>query len=262
MNNAIVKIGIYVCMSIICFVLGSTVFNGLIFLSIAPIVALRNENNSEKLVDKIKYIFLMPLVLVVGNFLAGFFSGYENSMSSLILYSLASLLPFLLLEISEHFAPNKWGVLMIVVYWIAMEYLLLKLHPELSNYFLANSLPEQWFGWNGYSGFLGGSVLVLLGNVLLYYSLLKNYRLLKGKIGWISFIFSAILIIVIIWWGYSFDPSEIISLPQMKETYQSHSMVVENSSYAENGELYGRIALWITTMVFLYVMVKGKMAKK
>ena len=168
------KFMIYIGIAFICFILGLTFIPGFILLAVAPIIALREDRKSDSLIDNIKYIFVIPIVIVMAHLIAATLQGFEINYALLIIYGFATVLPFLLLEISENYAPNKWGVLMLVVYWIALEYLLLKINLELSNYYLANALPIHWVGWNVYTGFLGGTAFVLLGNVLLYHSLFKK----------------------------------------------------------------------------------------
>lgn len=251
-------------LSIVCLTLGLIWkdFPGFIFIALSPIIALREYHSGINLKHKILYILVVPLILVSAFLLSSIILGSSVNYIPLIVYVIAMVLPFLLLEVSEHYASNKWGVLMLVVYWLGVEYLLLKLFPETAVHFLSNVLPPLWMGWNSYTGFLGGSIFIIFGNVLFYHALYKDGGVISGRIRWISTIASAVLIVLIAWLGTSFNLDTQITLENMLEAYHSHSMVVGDTSYAENGELMGRLGLWVTVMVLLYSGVKSKMAKK
>jgi len=232
------------------------------FLFLAPIIALRQQFIEGQLKKKLRYIAVIPVITFISYLISLLIMGQDLDIFSLLIYSIAIVIPFVILEVTEHYAPNKWGALMLVVYWVGVEYLCLKIAPGTSEFFLSNLLPDSWMGWNEKTGYLGGTTFVVLGNVLFYYSLLRSDNLLIFRIRWISLAITLLIIATIIWYGYSFESSSYITKLDMLSAYQTSSMVVNSTSYTENGEFIGRLALWVTVMVVLYSVVKGKLNRK
>ncbi len=105
-------------------------------------------------------------------FFAGVFAIWVNSLFMSI--------PFVLFHLAKKRMPNLgWAAL--VTFWITFEYL--HLHHQLSWPWLTlgNSLSEypSWIQWYEYTGVFGGTLWILLANVL-FYKIVSNYYFHKS----------------------------------------------------------------------------------
>ena len=104
-----------------------------------------------------------------------------GSIAAIMLNALLMTVPFICYRITRQALSNNYGYFTFILYWLSFEYL--HLHWELSwswltlgNAFAETTLLVQWYE---YTGVLGGSLWVLLLNLLVYFivkSKLKHNR--------------------------------------------------------------------------------------
>ena len=133
----------------------------------------------------------------------------SGAMSAFLANSLIMCLPWLLFYVTKKSFGNRIGYSSLIVYWLAFEFIhhnweLTWPWLTLGNAFATHS---DWVQWYEYSGTTGGSLWVLITNIIAY-SLFKTYRK-EGRTNryyvtlasWIAFlavpvIFSRILLTV------------------------------------------------------------------
>ena len=121
------------------------------------------------------------LFLVLWNALTTWWVSYASlpaGIAAVVLNALLMCLPLMAFRQTKQRLGNRWGYLSLPIYWLAFEQL--HLHWDitwpwltLGNGFAA---APQWVQWYEYTGFLGGSVWVLVVN-LLFFSWLVSKRL-------------------------------------------------------------------------------------
>ncbi len=121
-------------------------------------------------------------------FFAGIFAIWVNSLFMSI--------PIVLFHLVKKRKPNL-GNIAFVSFWLTFEYL--HLHHELSWPWLTlgNSLAEfpSWAQWYEYTGVFGGSLWILLGNIM-FYKLISNYYFNDVKIDLKKVVRPILLIVV------------------------------------------------------------------
>jgi len=109
---------------------------------------------------------------IVWNILTTFWVGNAAFIAGLFAIAVNSLLmciPFMLFHWGKKFMP-RLGYLLLVAYWITFEYLHLRWELSWPWLTLGNALSEfpSWAQWYEYTGVLGGSLWILLTNILLW----------------------------------------------------------------------------------------------
>ena len=224
----------------------------LIFAGFAPLFAITDQVNPEK--SFWNYFELILLALSISLFAAYIFdTQYIIPVSvqgivltcSFVAYSFArrSLGPWL-------------GKFCIVIFWLALEFLFLKLSRPNPTLFLADalSLQVEWIRWNSYTGYLGTSAWILVCNLILYYALLKNEKISLTLIGLYVLALAGPVI-------YSHTLStQTIRREDMIELYKNMSPL--NSHYSEQGEYIPRMAVFISGLILIFAVLKNKTPKK
>ncbi|MEM8907098.1 MAG: apolipoprotein N-acyltransferase [Bacteroidota bacterium] len=112
-----------------------------------------------------------------------FVAGVVAVMVNALLMSI----PFVLFHQTKKMLNPKLGYLGFVAYWVSFEYIHLRWEISWPWLTLGNSFAEfpSWVQWYEYTGVFGGSLWILLANVLIFQSW-QNYRSGKGfgKRGW------------------------------------------------------------------------------
>jgi hypothetical protein len=133
---------------------------------------------------------------------------------------------------------NVWGLMNFVVFWVAMEYLMLLWLPfDISGWLIGTPLlnNEAANNWVIYSGALGFSLWVLLGGLLLYKSIINK------KINFIALLAALLLIFLPV----ALSPG-----------------INDNESYIAQGEWIGRTCLWVSVLILIYTFVKRQTTKR
>jgi apolipoprotein N-acyltransferase len=128
-------------------------------------------------------------MLVLWNALTTWWVSYADlaaGIAAVVLNALLMCLPLMAFRQTKKRLGDRVGYLSLPVYWLAFEQL--HLHWDitwpwltLGNGFAA---APQWVQWYEYTGFLGGSVWVWVVSLLMFWGLIKNYKLkIKNEAG-------------------------------------------------------------------------------
>jgi hypothetical protein len=132
-----------------------------LFAGLAPLFALADENSWST-------NELALLALTVAFFAARLFRSEFLVWS--IAQGIAATLPFVGYGYLRKNLRLPIGKGSIIIFWLGMEYLLLKLPLRESAVFLADGLQQSpvWLRWNHDTGYLGASAWILVCNFVLY----------------------------------------------------------------------------------------------
>jgi len=170
-------------------------------------------------------------------------------------------LPFILFVISRLGGGPLTGHFLIIIYWLALEYITLKilvlfnLFPQSNPVFLADFFlgREEWLKWNGHTGYLSISAWILISNWL-------GYRTIKGGAArWINLTLFIFVIAVPIAFSYWTDLLPI-TRNEMFSLYSTDKSVFEN--YSLQGEWMARTCAWVSVLVLLFSFVRYRTKKK
>ncbi|MFM8348784.1 MAG: hypothetical protein ACKOAR_12140, partial [Bacteroidota bacterium] len=142
-----------------------------------------------------------------------------------------------------------------ILFWLALEYLLVKIGLGRNVIFLADllRLKDTWVSWNGHTGYLGASLWLLLGNWMVY----KTF--LQGRINWV-FLPVAIALVAGAFWAANNYPVELVTRDQMITLYDGGKTLPEQ--YLQRGEWVVRTAAWVSVLVILFALVRSRTKKK
>lgn len=173
----------------LCFVIAWPAIGNIymaIFIAFFPLLwvesQLSNRNKNQGV-----YVFLHAnvvfLLFNLGTTWWIYFASDWGSVMAILCNSLFMAIVFWLFHLTKRFLGNKVGYISLVIYWLAFEYL--HLNWELSwpwltlgNVF-ANDV--EYVQWYEYTGILGGSLYILLINLLIFHTILyfKKNKALK-----------------------------------------------------------------------------------
>ena len=170
----------------------------LIFVALSPLYAITDRSHSE---DKFWTYSELILIALSVALLAGHIFQLSFLISSLI-QAIGFTLAFVGYGFVHQSLGPKAGKFTIIIFWLAIEYIFLKLRWPLDNLFLADAvqLKTDWLNWTFHSGYLGSSLWILLTNLFFYMAILK-----EGKINWAWMVVSIILLIGPIIYSFSID---------------------------------------------------------
>ncbi len=117
---------------------------------------------------------------------------------------------FSLFHITRTRVGNKEGYISLVLYWLAWEYLHLNWELSWPWLTLGNvfSIHIEWIQWYEYTGIFGGSLLILLINLILFFSY-KNY--IKGnKRGAVMNVIAVGSLLIV---SYLFGKTDLVTSP-------------------------------------------------
>ncbi len=136
------------------------------------------------------------LFFVEGDFWTRFFSAFMPSFINAFLMAL----PFMLYYKTRKRAGEVLGLIGLIGFWLAYEYIHLNWSMSWPWLVIGNLFAGKtdWIQWYEYTGHLGGSFWVLLANILFY---LAVKRAATGS-GWKSFISPALFILLPVSFSY------------------------------------------------------------
>jgi apolipoprotein N-acyltransferase len=222
-----------------------------IFFGIAPLFAIADQAKEGD--DFWVHIEFILLALVVCFFSATTFN--SSYLIVALLHAILFALAFLSYSFSYQSLGSRLGKFTIIFFWLALEYLLLKLPWGEKSIFLADAvyLKTEWLGWSSRTGYLGTSLWILCTNLLVYIAIFKE------KINWYFVTLSIVCLTGPAIYSYSTSTMGI-SREQMISLYSIDK--IEVSSYFKRGELVARTAAWISVLILLIALVRNKTKKK
>ncbi len=223
----------------------------LIFFGFTPLFALTDRaDDTSGVWEKTEWILF---ALVVNFFAASAFD--VSRIVSTLLYAILFTLPFVGYVWVRHVLGKRAGKITIILFWLSLEYLLLKLNPTHSIY-LADALVQKtaWTSWNRDTGYLGTSLWVLIVNLLVYHTVFS-----KTALAWYWIALGIIALVAPVIYAYT-QPQELLRT-DMLNLYTSNDPS-GNVTYLARGEFVVRTAAWISTLIVLFTIVKDRTAKK
>lgn len=153
----------------------------LIFIGFVPLLMLEDElyqSGKKSFWSAFKYsyiaffIFNILTTFWIYNVEEPFVTKLFSAGMAITLNAAFMTVAFSLFHITRSRIGNKEGYISLVLYWISWEYL--HLHWEFSWPWLTLgnvfSIRTDWIQWYEYTGILGGSILILLINLLFFFS--------------------------------------------------------------------------------------------
>jgi hypothetical protein len=219
----------------------------------APLIAITDQIKKE---DSFWESFEWVLIALGISLFAGHFFNFNFFISSLI-QAIIFTIAFICFGFARQNLGDRLGKLPILFFWLALEYVFLKIDWPSHSLFLADgfSLKSSWLQWTIYTGYLGTSFWVLLCNLVLYYALFKN-----GKINLLPLILFFMCAIGPIVFSYV-KGGEIISRDNMMALYNKETAELP-LVYMARGEFIPRTAAWVSVLILLFALVKNKTKKK
>lgn len=225
-------------------------FPVLIFAAIAPLFAIPDHANEENFWNKVE--------LVGASLALGLFVWYEfdvNMGITIALEAIAIALTFLAYTFSRRGLGSRLGKLTLILFWLAMEYLILKFFAGKPVFFLADVvyLKTDWLHWTNSTGYLGASLWILTANLFLYLGLFRNGLR-------VAYLFAFVIVIVgPIFYSYTLQ-SDYVARLNMLLLYMNDPASAEG--YNASGEWIPRTAAWISVLILLSAFVKANIKKK
>ncbi len=223
----------------------------LIFIGLAPIIALTDRaQNTATVWETMEW----PLIGLSIFFLAARHFDFSYIVSSLAL-AIAFTLTLVAHVWVRHTLGPRAGKLTILLFWLALEYVLLKTFPDHA-IFLGDTLKlvPHWMRWNTHTGFLGGSLWILLTNLAVYQAVMS-----KEPFQW-PWIASAVICLTAPFaYSYGLKTSPLTHDDMMN--FYTTSGAVTDLTYLARGEFVVRTAAWVSTLVLLFTFVKHQTSK-
>lgn len=209
-------------------------FPVLIFAAIAPLFAITDHADEKNFWNKIE---LVAVVFGIG-MIVQFWAYGDVPVISVVLQSMAVGFVFLAYTYSRRGLGNGLGKLSLILFWLAMEYILLKFFLNHGVSFLGSALnaKREWLYWTKWTGSLGVSLWVLIANWVLYLGLLKNGLRIP---------YLLLFLIVIV-----------------GPIFYSYTLRADFAKGTADGEWIPRTAAWISVLILLSAIVKDYIRKK
>jgi hypothetical protein len=224
-----------------------------LFAGFAPLFAITDRIKKE---DFFWQSFEWILIALSISFFAGHFLNLDFFFSAIV-QAILFTIAFVCFGFARQNLGDRLGKLPILFFWLAIEYLFLKINWPSNSLFLADafSLKPQWTRWTINTGYLGISFWILLCNLILYYSFLRN-----GKLNWLLIMLFLICVIGPITFSYVKGGSAI-TREEMMTLYQNDTKELP-LTYLARGEFIPRTAAWVSVLILLFAIVKNKTKKK
>lgn len=221
------------------------------FIALAPLFALADGDGKNTNSWENTELILFALAI-------GFFSSVLFDVTQLLKISLLAItftLPFLGFSLVRGSLGPLTGHFLVILFWLALEYLLIKAGLGRHVILLADllRLKDGWMTWNGHTGYLGASLWLLMVNWMVY----KTF--LQGKVNWIFLPVAVALVAAAFWTGARY-PQELVTRDQMIALYDGGKALPVR--YLERGEWVVRSAAWVSVLVLLFAFVRSRTKKK
>lgn len=122
-----------------------------------------------------------------------------GAVMAIVCNALLMCIPFLLFHITKRNLGNMIGYFSLIIYWLAFEYIHLRWELTWPWLTLGNGFSMQltWIQWYEYTGVMGGSLWILLSNLVLFLAI-KEYLNRENKPEKIKKIFSVAYVVIFI----------------------------------------------------------------
>ncbi len=222
-----------------------------IFFAFAPLFAIADQARKN---DDFWINTEFILLSLISCFFAAFAFDFSHVVGILIL-AIAFTLSFVIYTFCFQQLGSRLGKFTIIFFWLATEYLLLKLPWRNESIFLTDILllKKEWLNWTGHTGYLGGTLWILLTNLFLYMTLFKG----SFNKAWLIATLITLLSPAI---ASYFIEQKSIQRYEMMSLYNTGKSALAN--YTQQGELLTRTSAWVSVVIILLAIVKIQTAKK
>jgi apolipoprotein N-acyltransferase len=224
----------------------------LIFVGLAPFLAIVDQGKEDERFWNLSELILVGLTI-------SFFAAHVFQFQFLVVaisQSIALTLAFVGYAFAYQSLGSRLGKFTIIIFWLGIEYVLLKTPFRNQIIFLSDSLQLQptWQRWNIYTGYLGSTLWILLTNLFIYLSLLKTEKINRILVGLSILCVAGPIIFSVM--------SEELSITRlnMLNLYDGDVKML-SKEYMERGELIPRTAAWVSGLIILLSLVKNKTKK-
>ena len=223
----------------------------LIFVAIAPLFAFIDHPSALKESG-------LPFIVAIGTAFV-FYYAMRQSMQQSSVLSWIIYFSLLAVVFAAYFLMQQWthrlNKFALIIFILGVEYLFLKLSNELNPVFLADLLRHktEWTRWNTYTGYAGATLWILVVNLLLYEALFAH-----NKINWMLGTIALLIIFLPIVYSLTLTNDGITKLDVIG-LYSG--MGSNNARYSERGELICRTGAWVSALIIIFTLVKGKTKK-
>ena len=224
----------------------------LIFVGLAPFFAIVDQGKEGDRFWNLSELILAGLA--ISFFAAHFFE--IKFLVAAISQSIVFTLAFVGYAFAYQNLGNRLGKFTIIIFWLGIEYVLLKIPFRNQTIFLADALQLQttWQHWNVYTGYLGSSLWILTTNLFLYLAVLK-----EEKINWVWVGLTVFCIVGPITFSMLTEGSLVTRLNML--TLYDGEIKLLPKEYLERGELIPRTATWVSGLIVLLSLIKNKTKK-
>ena len=205
-------------------------FTPLIFIALVPLLFLQQFIADEKRKGMFWYSWL---AFFIWNILTTWWIWNSTEVGSLMAFILNSLFTatiFQLYHISKKkLFDNKKGAAILIFYWITWEFIHMNWDLTWSWMNLGNVFASKhtWIQWYEYTGSLGGSLWVLVANVIVFeilyglYKKISKVRLIANSTVLVLIISLPLIISMVIYNGYveKSDPVEVVIVQPNVDPY-------------------------------------------
>ena len=225
-----------------------------VFAGLAPLFAISDQAKDKE--SPWNHLELILLSLTISFFCARIFDTAQ--IIPILAQSILFALAFAGYTFSYQSLGSRLGKFTILFFWLALEYLMLKLPWRQDSIFLADALllKTSWWKWNTSLGYLGVSLWVLVVNLFVYLGFYKY-----STINWYLIAFSILLIACPLIYSVYFLDTPGINREQMISVYGTGELTV-SENYKNRAEFIVRTATWVAVLILLLAIVKNKTHKK
>jgi hypothetical protein len=227
------------------------VFPVLIFIALAPLFRLSaTQTDAENFWENADLILF---TLGIGFLCEKFFD--LAHILTISVMAIIYTLPFIGYVYVKQILGPKTGVFLIVIFWSALEYMVLKISASSELIFLSDliQMKPEWMRWTSRAGYLGGSVWILTSNLIIEYSFRNE------KFRWF-FLFLGIAVIAgPIIYGY-LGPIQSTDRSTMLSLYNGGTLA--SKEYSDKGEWLARTFAWVSVLILLIAIVRQKVFAK
>jgi len=227
-------------------------FPVLIFVGFAPFFAIVDQGKEDDRFWNLSELILAGLT--ISFFAAHLFD--VKFLVAVISQSIAFTLAFVGYAFAYQSLGSRLGKFTIIIFWLGIEYVLLKIPFRDQTIFLADALQLQtaWQHWNIYTGYLGVSLWILITNLFLYLAVLKEEKVNWGWVGLAVFCIAGPIAFSVLTEG------TLVTRLNMLNLYDGDTKFLPKE-YVESGELIPRTAAWVSALIILLSLIKNKTKK-
>ena len=227
------------------------VFPILIFIALAPLFRLAaTQTDAENFWE---HADLILFTLGIGFFCEKFFD--LSHILTISIMAILYTLPFIGYVYVKQILGPKTGIFLIIIFWSAIEYLVLKVVPSDQLIFLTDfiQMKPEWLRWTYRTGYLSGTVWILSVNWFI------ELAFRNEKFRWSFLVLALIIIAGPIIYGY-LNTIGVPDRAMMLSLYNNGT--VASAEYTERGEWLARTCAWVSVLVLLFTVVRQKVLVK